>query len=222
MRCSPRRTVGCQHPSSSGMVRAQPQSCKLLLAMLVGSVVLFAAADARPDNLAEWGLTLTGPGLAAPIRIGGTDYSTLLDLLGLLPTALGVSSAAPSPSSNLGARYEVVYRVKVLDGRTFVAQQDLYPYASERPWTFTRPDQIYFDDSLGGEYQVRSGWWHSKDTQRAFDIMLADGFPGTPPSARGRRLFTPIALAMVLTGVVAVVLLTLRRRRSPQPSAQGR
>jgi hypothetical protein len=190
--------------------------------MLVGSVVLFAAADARPDNLAEWGLTVTGPGLAAPIRIGDTDYATLLDLLGLLPTALGLSSAAISSPSHLGARYEVVYRVKVLDGRTFVAQQDLYPYASERPWTFTRPDQIYFDESLGGQYRVRSGWWHSKDTQRAFDIMVADGLPRTPPSTPGRPFFVPIAIAMASTVVVAVVLLMLRRNWFRLPVRVGR
>jgi hypothetical protein len=197
---------------------------------ILGTVALVLLGTATPA-LAKGPdqVTITGPGLAKPVVLGGDgepgsagDLSDLADRSGLF-VAMFADPSAPSPASGppsvaLGPKYTLVYRVPGGPGNELV-RQDLYPAAGGGPLTFTPPGQTVF-----GGTPVISGWYQGGAGLAA--LLTALGVPSAPsaPSATapravgkpgGRGSFTPwiLVAAAVLVGALVAGGVRLARRR---------
>lgn len=181
--------------------------------------------------------TITGPGLAQAIVLGGEgEPGSNGDKLGQLANGGGLFLAmfgpdggqqlTPSaPAGALGPKYEVAFRVPGGSPTPDVVRQDLYPLAEGGPVTYTPPDQI----ELAGH--TTGGWYRAPN---GFATVLGSiGIPGlaaaatTPASHAASRAADPVAAApapswrpasvgvLVATVLlVAVAIVAVARRRS--------
>ena len=174
---------------------------RLMLLVVAAGAMLWVAGPAMAKGPFEMGPTsgsasISGPGLKAPILFGWHGECGLLepcmDVRDLdndfLAVAMdtGISGRLPRYTigyyvrpalSDLGPRYTIQW---VLDtGSTQVKlEQDLYPYAPDRPWVHT--PKTLSEASLGSE------WW---STPPSLVGLLQDyGLPTTPPGASGKAL----------------------------------
>jgi hypothetical protein len=186
--------------------------------------------------------TITGPGLAQAIVLGGEgEPGSIGDKLGQLANGGGLFLAmfgpdggkqlAPSaPAGALGPKYEVAFRVPGGAPTPDVVRQDLYPLAEGGPVTYTPPDQI----ELAG--RTTGGWYRAPNGFAA--VLGSLGIPGlpgvaattrAPASPAASRAADPVAaapatswrpasvgvlVAALLLVAVAVVAVARRRSRS--------
>jgi hypothetical protein len=108
--------------------------------------------------------TIAGEGLEHPVEAaglegGGGDFAALVDQTGFFP-AIFVQTPDPmldrAPSGELGPQLVVTWRLPFEEGRTDFVVQELYPYATAGPLTYTAPGQRFF----GGE-QSHGGWYRA-------------------------------------------------------------
>jgi hypothetical protein len=135
--------------------------------------------------------TITGPGLAQAIVLGGEgEPGTTGDKLGQLANGGGLFLAmfgpdggkqltSSAPAGALGPKYEVAFRVPGGSPTPDVVRQDLYPLAEGGPVTYTPPDQI----QLAG--RTTGGWYRAPN---GFATVLGSlGIPGLPGVAATTR-----------------------------------
>jgi hypothetical protein len=161
-------------------------------ALLAAALPAFAKGDAIPVRIR---VTVTGPGVAAPIVLRWEGYCmgsescdssrNELDSYSFLNSAglMWQGFTGPGPvQATLGPRYEVTYRV-VSRGRVETAHQDLYPfgpgtstYEPHRPWLYAQPGQHLFTGMLPG------GWIAAPTS--LLSILRDHGFavPAPPPA----------------------------------------
>lgn len=147
----------------------------------VSFVVLGTASPALakgPDRA-----TITGPGLAHPIVVGGNGEPGSADSLGQLSDGsglflvmfgpdgnIGPSLTSQAPPGQLGPKYELSYRVPDGSPTSAPVRQDLYPLADGGPVTYTKGGQAVFGT------KTTAGWYRAPDT---FSRLLAAlGVPG--------------------------------------------
>ncbi|MFL5970319.1 MAG: hypothetical protein ACJ74L_12040 [Gaiellaceae bacterium] len=155
---------------------------KKLLVVLVAAtaLVLTGAAAAKGPSEAK----IAGPGLAAPLTIGGVgegDTSTPLGLLvaetGFFPEVFGQS---PSPllrakPGDLGPRYVVTYTVP--GPSTDMLEQELYPYADDGPTSYMRAGQKFW-----GNQRTLGGWY--RGASQLTEMLVRAGLPSAAPPER--------------------------------------
>lgn len=187
---------------------------KRLFFLLAAALVLPAAALAKGPSEA----TITGPGLAKAITLGGMDDSSrLTEDAGFFPAAFGQqpNPMLPGrPAGDLGPRYTILYVVPTGNGVGDRLVQDLYPYAQGGALTYMKPGQEIFDSRTAG------GWFRGGvDLKRS---LVAAGLPQRPPSITASQpdpgsasttLFAGIGAAGVLLLAGAGVFLARRHGR---------
>lgn len=175
---------------------------------------------ANPESALAKGVleaTIEGPGLAAPIRVEGSDASGLADQAGFWKDgAWGTwpdPMLAEAPTSDLGPRYLVKW-VVAPGGATII--QELYPHAQGGPLSHLPPGQSLGIAREHGIYvqgevvvvertiKTRGGWYRAPQALRAtlFDL----GVPAqAPPPGPSRLPWALVALA-VLAAVASLLL----------------
>jgi hypothetical protein len=210
----------------------------------VGAVLLGAAGPAFAKGADQ--ATITGPGLARPIVLGGDGEPGSGETLGTLSNGSGLfvvmfgptdgrALSSDPPAGSLGPRYELAFRVPGASPTPDIVRQDLYPSAPGGPVTYTPGGQ----PSFGG--RTSGGWYRSDD---AFARLLASigvpealpvalDSPSAAPTARPTAVTQPdvagrrsvpaaapwVAVAAVLLVLVALVALRRRRAGAPQDAA---
>jgi hypothetical protein len=189
----------------------------LLLAALALLATLAATGPAAAKGPST--ASITGPGLAHGLPVKGqgeggpgTPLGSLVQLGGFFPQVFRETpdpTTRARPRADLGPRYQILYRVPGLTGKSTIVQ-DVYPYAKPRPVTHMRAGQrIWSVDRTHG------GWFVSNAGLKATLVDL--GLPASPPpppspptAPRGGKF----PWAWTIAGVVAVVLsgLVLGRR----------
>jgi hypothetical protein len=154
----------------------------LVLSFALGLVFAGAAAAKGPTRV-----TITGPGLAHPIVLGGdaegnmgSRFGRLVELSGWFPQVFRQTPDSTSrmrPPGRLGPRYDAAYRVPGPNGTVSTVRQQLYPYASAGPLTYVRPGQTVFPS--GGQ-TTHGGWFRSPVALRRTLVSL--GLPVKAPA----------------------------------------
>jgi hypothetical protein len=214
------------------------------VAAVVGMVVLGTAGPAFAKGADQ--VTITGPGLARPIVLGGDGEPGSGEQLGMLSNGSGLfvvmfgptdgrQLSSDPPAASLGPRYELAFRVPGASPSPDIVRQDLYPSAPGGPVTYTPGGQTSFGGRTAG------GWYRSDD---GFARLLASlGVPGALPAAvdapsaapsqrptaaaqrevaarRSVPAATPwVAVAAALLVLVALVALRHRRAGARQDEA---
>ena len=188
------------------------------------ALLLPAAALAKGPTEA----TITGPGLAEPLKLGGEralapgePLEALMSRGGFFQVAWGGSPGrilGRSPTAELGPRYEVVYVVPGPSGRTDLIRQDLYPYADGGELTYTPAGQRFF-----GTGETHGGWFRA--TAGLTGALVEAGLPtesaverhAAPAPADGGA--PPVWTAALVAVVALAVAATLLLRRRARPAA---
>lgn len=190
--------------------------------LIVCSLALALAAPAAakgPDQA-----TINGPGLDAPIVLGGDAEGDVGSTFGRFAEGAGFMYAVfqqtpdrmlkKRPTGDLGPRYRIVWRVPGGGAGTSFASQALYPYARGGPVTYMRPGQPLF----GGDHATSGGWFRSTDgsfKKQLVALGLPESAPETSavlkrPEAKQRTSrWLPLALAGL---VLPATFVALRRR----------
>ncbi len=206
----------------------------VVVGALAGLLVLAGAEPALakgPDQV-----TISGPGLARPIVLGG-DSESGGDQLGQLADGTGVFDAVvigagavpldPSPPAGpLGAAYRLDFRVPNASVQPDVVRQDLYPSAPGGPVVYTPPGQSAFGVTTRGGWRVAPAGFaallDSIGVPRAGVTGAADVAGSAPAAAAratgtgGRWRWAAGALAVV---VAVFTLALLARRRAVRTAA---
>jgi hypothetical protein len=133
--------------------------------------------------------TIVGPGLSAPIELGGSGEpgsdGQLADIAmsaGFFP-AVFAQTPDPMldarPAGSLGPKYTVTYVMPGPDNQQSELVQDVYPYAQPDPVTYTAPGQRFWTTE-----QTRGGWYIAT-FEPLTDQLVAAGLPATPPAIGG-------------------------------------
>ena len=126
--------------------------------MRITALVVLALLTAPGVAMAKGPLSgsVSGPGLADPIKLDGRDAWREGSPLALLTADTGIydhSKHPPRPAGELGPRYDV----RLVFPPAYVVRQHLYPYAEGGPTVYTLRGQPIFDDAFrttGGWYRV--------------------------------------------------------------------
>ena len=194
----------------------------VFLACLVSlaAVVIPTAALAKGASEA----TIVGPGLSAPIELGGSGEPGSGGELGDIAMSAGffpaVFAQTPDPmlderpEGSLGPKYTVTYVMPGPDNQRSELVQDIYPYAQPDPVTYTEPGQRYWTTE-----RTRGGWYVAT-FEPLREQLVAAGLPATRPAVGGSDGDGfPWILVGTLGGVAvllaAAVLAALHGRRRP-------
>ena len=139
---------------------------RVFLAVIFALLIIPAVAHAKGPDQA----TIDGTGMTAPASISGTegasgDLSTLVELAGLFPAAMGQTPdpmLATAPDELLGPKLSITWRIPDGDPTPGTVRQDLYLYAAGGPLTYTAPGQQF----LGSE-RTRGGWFRTPAALRS-------------------------------------------------------
>lgn len=190
------------------------------IAVALCALVLPAAALAKGPTAA----TITGPGLEQPLKLGGGPHAlrngapmeVLMTRGGFFQVAWGGQpgrTLRKAPTTSLGPKYRVVYLVPGPSGNDDRIRQDIYPFASGGPVTYTPAGQPFFDTR-----RTIGGWFRARP--QLTTMLVAAGLPepaegGTP--AADDDASPPVGLlALVATlGLAGVAAIAFRRRARP-------
>jgi hypothetical protein len=190
---------------------------RLILLAIAAALVVPATAAAKGPSAAN----INGPGTGGGLSIGGTEGSGPLGSLtsqgGFFQATFGQvpsSMLDRPPKGELGPKYTVVYTVPGPNGEVDEIRQDVYPYATPSPVTYTAPGQRFF-----GTERTVGGWYVADSTLKA--TLVAAGLPRTAPTGSDGTSFPRWAGGLVAFAVAALVVLaaTLVIRRRPRPAA---
>ncbi len=155
----------------------------LVLAAFAAALMLLAPTAALAKGASA--ATIDGSGPGGPITLrgdgepgSGTDLGTLADLSGLFPAMFGQSPDPmldAAPTKRLGPHYTITWTIPDGSDTAKKIRQDLYPYATGGPVTYTKPGQPVFDQT------TRGGWYEASDDLRQHLISL--GLPNKAPMA---------------------------------------
>jgi hypothetical protein len=193
------------------------------IAVALCALVLPAAALAKGPTAA----TITGPGLAQPLELGGGPHAlrtgepmeVLMNHGGFFQVAWGGEpgrTLAQAPTTSLGPRYRVVYLVPGPYGKDDRIRQDLYPFAKGGPLSYMPAGQPFFDTR-----RTIGGWFRGRT--KLTTTLLRAGLPAqaarTPPAAAAAEddSSPPVGLlALVATlGLAGLAAVAFRRRARP-------
>ena len=192
-----------------------------LLAIAVAALAVVGTASGKGPIAA----TIDGPGTGGGITLGGSGepggdapLGNFADHAGFFPAVFSQTTPDPmldsSPSSDLGPRYTVTYNVPGPNGREDRLVQDLYPYATGGPVTFTKPGQSFF-----GRERTRGGWFEAPPA--LMDTLVEIGLPANAPTGSSAGdgltfsdLWLPAVLAFALVLAALGALLVRRRPRT--------
>jgi hypothetical protein len=192
------------------------------------ALVLALAGPAQAKGIQS--ATITGPGLDEPIDVAHPDDSELPAFTGFWDVMPG-QPAPPAlveqpPTTQLGPRYTITWRLMTDADETTAIRQDLYPYADGGPLVHTSAGQAIFDGATVG------GWYGAPIALR--DVLGSLGVPaaGSTPAAAKSSAASPqgvgapssddspwpvvivvAAGAMVLASVIGAVAVRRARRR---------
>ena len=192
------------------------------------ALVLALAGPAQAKGIQS--AIITGPGLDEPIDVAHPDDSKLPAFTGFWDVMPG-QPAPPAlveqpPTTELGPRYTITWRLMTDADETTAIRQDLYPYADGGPLVHTSAGQAIFDGAT-----VR-GWYGAPIALR--DVLGSLGVPaaGSTPGAGKSSSASPqgvgapssddspwpvvivvAAGAMVLASVIGAVAVRRARRR---------
>jgi len=134
---------------------------RILIAPLLGALLALVPGTAHAKGAQD--ATVTGPGLAQPLRFATHEAASELGQKAGLYEGLFESNhgapAASAPPGVLGPRYVAEYRLAGPDDPVEV-RQELYPFAAGGAVTYTAPDQRLFGDderSIGGWFRAGAG-----------------------------------------------------------------
>jgi hypothetical protein len=147
--------------------------------LIAGAVALAWILTAVPAHAKGVTMvTVSGPGLPQPLRIGGradspgsTLAASVANESGVLSQAISDSSLpvdANPPDGDLGPRYRAAYTF-VTDAAV-VIRQDVYPFATPGPVTFASPGQQW----SGGKVS-RGGWFRAEP--QLTQLLVSAGLP---------------------------------------------
>lgn len=190
------------------------------IAVALCALVLPAQALSKGPTAA----TITGPGLAKPLKLGGgpnalrngEPMEVLMNHGGFFQVAWGSQpgrTLAEAPTRSLGPRYGVVYLVPGPYGKDDLVRQDLYPFARGGPLSYTPAGQPFFDTR-----RTRGGWFRARAELKT--MLVGAGLPEQAPDgapAAGDDASPPVALfalvaALALAGIAGAAF---RRRARP-------
>ena len=196
---------------------------KYLLAVAALALVFPATATAKGPAAAK----VEGPRIDGALTFGGRAGSgepgsraplgRLTEAAGLFPAMFEQTPdpmLARRPDGDVGPKYTITWQVPGPAG-TDTIRQDVYPYATPAPLTYTKPGQRFF-----GSDATRGGWFVADPSLK--ETLVAAGLPAATPAAGPDReswfAGSPPALwigavALVLASGGAAVLLARRRPR---------
>lgn len=179
--------------------------------------VLVAAALLLPATALAKGptsATLEGPGAEGISFSGyetpGPDLGELAQQAGFWAATLGESLEplpATRPAGDLGPKLTITY---VFGPGVPEIRQDVYPYATPAPVTYTPSGQEIFDRKVDG------GWYRAEPELKT--TLVAAGLPATAQrdSSDGSSFPTaPVSVLAFALLVVCATALLLRRRTHP-------
>jgi len=198
-----------------------------LTAIALITVVLAPTALAKEPTAAQ----ISGPGLHGGLSIGWTKPTSgsgssvpnygnrsaeatvmaLAERSGFFPAVFRRSPdpmLETRPTGDLGPRYTIVFGLPGPGGGSLIVQ-DVYPYATPAPVTYTKPGQAFWDGQ-----RTRGGWFVAAADLR--QVLVGAGLPSTAPGSGDSwswPVTTLVATASAL--LLALILLTLRRRLRP-------
>jgi hypothetical protein len=172
---------------------------------------------------------ISGPGLSEDgLRIFGAAtegmWESGLDWGGLDDTRAGSVVELGLTVAELGPRYVVAFRLDAGTKATEIVRQELYPYATGGPVTYTPPGQAVAE-GLSWEEAISAGWYQT--SPRFFDFLVDQGLPESnhvvvadrefapDPRSAGRPLWGWVVAALV--GLVALSIAATQLRRRSQP-----
>jgi hypothetical protein len=202
---------------------------RVFLAVLFAQLMIPAAAQAKGPDQA----TIDGSGMTVPVSISGTegasgDLSTLVELTGLFPAAMGQTPdpmLTTTPDEVLGPKLSITWRIPDGDPIPSTVRQVLYLYAAGGPLTYTAAGQPFL-----GSDRTRGGWYRTPAALRSRWVVF--GLPAktaleaasrspaalsAPPSGSGDRRswpLTAVITAAVVCGVALTTFLVTSRRRA--------
>jgi len=161
-----------------------------LAALLV--VALPVAALAKGPDAAR----ISGPGMDKPANLrmsgeegGGTALSTIVEETGLF-AAMFAQTPSPMlkarPAGELGPMYTVVYRVPDGTSKPPEIRQELYPFATGGPVSYTAAGQRVFD-------QATTGGWYRGSASRLLPVLADLGVPETAGAAQAAQKQPPVS-----------------------------
>jgi hypothetical protein len=164
---------------------------RVLLVTMVAAVVAFGWTAVGAKGAQR--LTVSGPGLAAPIRLTNSAEAPISVERIALSAGLfkhpGERVLAGRPSGALGPRYVARYDWLVAQGTTAPLRQELFPFVDGGAIVHTPPGQ-----RIGGGARP-AGRWHQAGTKLTM-LLVAAGVP-VPPSY---VMPVPVVHAPRLTG----------------------
>ncbi len=188
---------------------------RLAPVLLAAALIFPAAAAAKGPSAAS----ISGPGLGKTLKLSGggeqmgSPLGNLTEAAGFFPASFGQSPdpmLRARPAGDLGPGYTIHYVVPGPDSKTFLVDQDLYPYARGGAVTYTKPGQPIFDGT------TRGGWFRGGLPLKL--TLVQQGLPSTRPGVSDGVNLGLIAGIVVPGGLVLLAgaaLLTARRRRAP-------
>lgn len=151
---------------------------RIRIAVALCALVLPAEALAKGPTTA----TISGPGLAKPLKLGGprgwntnSPMAILANDGGFFQVGWGTQPAralAKSPTKSLGPKYLVVYFVPGPSGQGDRIRQELYPYAKGGLLTYMRAGQPFFRTR-----RTQGGWFRPRPRLKA--ALIEAGLPAT-------------------------------------------
>jgi hypothetical protein len=192
---------------------------------LVVAVALVVSSAALAKGATQ--ATINGPGLDKAIVLKsdtggdptfGSALGSLANETGFFPAVFNQQPdpmTRERPKGKLGPKYTVDYVMPGPYNTTSTIGQDVYPYATPYPLSYTKPGQVFWDT-----HRTHGGWFGAPQELRTTLVGL--GLPKQPPAVSGgdgtgwlRWVAIAITIAAGLALLAAVSILVQHRRPKP-------
>jgi hypothetical protein len=195
----------------------------ILAAVTLAALCVASAALAKGASQA----TIDGPGLSKPVLLKsdtggdptyGSKLGTLANETGFFPAVFNQQPdpmTRERPKGTLGPKYTIAWVMPGPNNETSTIRQDLYPYATPYPLTYTKPGQLYWSTR-----RTHGGWFGAPQQLRS--TVVSVGLPKAPPTSApgdGSGWLRWVAITITITAglalLAALTLLGVRRRPRP-------